>query len=322
MRPPFLGAFLLPVSLFRKLSLKILAIMGNAFQKKKILVIDDEEDLLESITDLLEAEDYAVITASDGSQGLFKIQNQTFDAIITDLSMPKLNGVGFINTIRNNQEYAHTPVVVLSGNIDDFKREVDKLPHIYLFEKPFNPTDLRSILRKVLSRSERVLKLERALTQKVIESALCCIRPLLERVVDADSVIEGDQKFGSGPYVFDSSICTYQNLQVNSVDSNFYFSSEASLAVKIGSMFGQRGKFGDVGDENQALHGHFFFARALSYQIAKDLRGKGASVMVGVPNSAGNLRHGVRNLIEKSFRYVEIDFQVGDSKFKFIYKYN
>jgi len=66
--------------------------MGLKMGKKKILLVDDERDLIETLTFRLEANDYEVIPAYDGQEGLNKAKSENPDLIILDLMLPKMDG--------------------------------------------------------------------------------------------------------------------------------------------------------------------------------------------------------------------------------------
>ena len=80
--------------------------------KKKILIIDDEANLREIISEYLE-DQYTIEMASDGLEGLEKIKSFSPDLILSDITMPKLDGLGFLERAR--AEGVKTPVIIISG---------------------------------------------------------------------------------------------------------------------------------------------------------------------------------------------------------------
>jgi len=83
--------------------------------KKKILIIDDEEDVRSYITEVLVAEGYEVATASDGLQGLDEMRSFRPDLVTLDLQMPNDTGTGFYRKIHRDREFADVPIIVISG---------------------------------------------------------------------------------------------------------------------------------------------------------------------------------------------------------------
>ncbi len=83
----------------------------------KILVIDDDPDILEAISLILEARGYQVVTARDGMDGLNKLKEEKPDLMILDLMMPKLDGFGVCKELKDPRwsKYAHIPIIILSS---------------------------------------------------------------------------------------------------------------------------------------------------------------------------------------------------------------
>lgn len=288
---------------------------------RKILVIDDEKDLVEDMISILEMEDYQVVSAGDGSEGLFKMNNQRFDAIITDLSMPKTDGVGVIDNIRKNSALAHLPIIVLSGDLESFKEKVVKFSNIYILEKPFKSNDLKSILRRALSKSAKELKLETVLIPEILKTAKATLEPLLMRLPIGKKFVQTNMDFDSGPKTFESACMTQQQFNVNSVDGSFYLFADKAIALEIGSIFGKEAGENASADE-KSLEGLYFFTRAVSLKITKDFRGKKARVYSGIPTACSNIDHSMLSLIERTYRYGQLVFHFGENKFIFVYKYN
>jgi len=82
--------------------------------KKKILLVDDDKDLVESLSERLEAEGYEVIQAFDGVQAWEKIRAESLDLIILDVMMPNKHGYQVAEEIKTG-EYADIPVIMLTA---------------------------------------------------------------------------------------------------------------------------------------------------------------------------------------------------------------
>jgi CRP/FNR family cyclic AMP-dependent transcriptional regulator len=122
---------------------------------KSALVLDDSKDIVENIRDILKQEKFKVIVAYDGRDGAFKCSNEKFDVIVTDINMPKLSGIEFIKQIREteskNKQIDPTPIIVMSGSIDDFKREIQMMDKVGCIEKPFTGQELIDKVNEYLS---------------------------------------------------------------------------------------------------------------------------------------------------------------------------
>ncbi|MDQ7784369.1 MAG: response regulator [Desulfomonilaceae bacterium] len=124
---------------------------------KKILVIDDEPDMLAFLTALLEDGGYETVTALDGEEGLQKAKEERPDLISLDLLMPNKTGIKMYRELRKDDEIKDIPVVMVTGFSKDdvpsmdFKEWIQKRtikpPEAYI-EKPVNKEVLLEVIRK------------------------------------------------------------------------------------------------------------------------------------------------------------------------------
>lgn len=82
--------------------------------KPRILLVDDETDILHILSFLLRREGFEIETANSGVEGLKKILGQKFDGVISDLSMPEMDGLTLLKTVRAKHNYM--PFIFLSGH--------------------------------------------------------------------------------------------------------------------------------------------------------------------------------------------------------------
>jgi DNA-binding response OmpR family regulator len=92
---------------------------------KKILVVDDEADVVTFLTTLLEDNGYSVIQAADGKEGFAKAKAEQPDLIVLDISMPEETGVRMYRNLKENTQTASIPVVMLTGVSHEFKRFIE-----------------------------------------------------------------------------------------------------------------------------------------------------------------------------------------------------
>lgn len=83
--------------------------------KREILVVDDEEDIVEFLTELLEDNGYAVRSAHDGLEAMRRVEERTPDLILLDLQMPEETGTGMYRKLQHRKEFKNIPVIVISG---------------------------------------------------------------------------------------------------------------------------------------------------------------------------------------------------------------
>jgi two-component system chemotaxis response regulator CheY len=122
-------------------------------QEKTILVVEDSPSVRAMLADMLENEGYKVMEAVDGYEALKMVEYLKFDLIITDLSMPVMDGIEFIRLAKKQPLCRFVPIVVLSSEEDS--RKVDEAKSAgastYL-SKPFKEQQLRAMLKVVLGR--------------------------------------------------------------------------------------------------------------------------------------------------------------------------
>lgn len=123
----------------------------------KILIVDDEDEIVEFLRLELE-EDYKIITCTNGIEALGLIHTNSPDLIISDVMMPKMNGIELLNRIKSNSNINHIPVILLTSKMEheDRMKGLEKGADAYL-SKPFN-TDELEILVKNLITSRKYLK--------------------------------------------------------------------------------------------------------------------------------------------------------------------
>lgn len=116
----------------------------------KILVCDDDREIVEAITIYLEKEGYSVVAAYNGKEALKALQNQQMQLIILDIMMPEMDGIQALLTLR---EYSSIPVILLSAKSED----ADKIMGLNVgaddyITKPFNPLELVARVKSQLRR--------------------------------------------------------------------------------------------------------------------------------------------------------------------------
>lgn len=117
----------------------------------RLLLIEDEIDLLASLAKALREEGYAVDTATDGEVGLYKAEGADYDAIVLDVMLPRLDGWQILQRLRQSKK---TPVIMLTARdaSGDRVRGLDTGADDYLV-KPFDLDELFARLRALIRRS-------------------------------------------------------------------------------------------------------------------------------------------------------------------------
>lgn len=126
---------------------------------KRILIIDDEPDMVTYLTTLLEDNGYQITTATDGEDGLTKVKSEKPDLVSLDLLMPNKTGIKMFREMRKDSEIADIPVVMVTGfgkddvPSMDFKKWIQERairpPEAYI-EKPVDPEVLLTAIKKAI----------------------------------------------------------------------------------------------------------------------------------------------------------------------------
>lgn len=121
---------------------------------KRILIIEDDVAILRGLKDNLEYESYEVLTATDGEQGYFLIQEKKPDLIILDLMLPKMNGYELCRKVRN--EGFTTPILMLTARGEEMDRVhgLDLGADDYV-TKPFSVPELLARIRAIIRRIQK-----------------------------------------------------------------------------------------------------------------------------------------------------------------------
>lgn len=121
---------------------------------QKILVADDNEIVLNILRNLLEYENYLVITAEDGLEAMKFSLKEKPDLIITDYLMPKMNGIDFIRKLKSKLTTRYIPIIMLTakGEVDSEVKGIDAGADDYL-AKPVNLKRLLARIKRLLNRS-------------------------------------------------------------------------------------------------------------------------------------------------------------------------
>jgi len=126
--------------------------------KKKILVVDDEPDILDFMTDFLQDNNFEVVTATNGREGLEKAVETKPDLITLDISMPEESGIKAYRKLHENAETKDIPVIIITGVTKDFERFIstrNQVPApIEYMEKPIDQDDFLAKINKILDAAE------------------------------------------------------------------------------------------------------------------------------------------------------------------------
>jgi CheY-like chemotaxis protein len=115
---------------------------------KKLLIVDDENFIRETFLDFLKEFGYNAFSASNGSDALEMTKHEKFDLIITDIHMPKMNGIDFFYALKDENDLPY--IIIMTGFYNEL--DEDKLidDGVYkILKKPVDFFDLKSLIEKM-----------------------------------------------------------------------------------------------------------------------------------------------------------------------------
>jgi CheY-like chemotaxis protein len=116
----------------------------------KILVVDDDRNVIEILEFVLKKDGHSVVSAGDGRAGLEAALNESPDLIILDVMMPQIDGYSLTGMLREDPKTRNTPVVILTAK-GRMRDAFEQSPNVRLYvEKPFEPDELAKSIRPFL----------------------------------------------------------------------------------------------------------------------------------------------------------------------------
>jgi len=147
----------------------------------KILIVDDEPDIVELLSYNLEKEKFSIVKAYDGEAALGLVRSEKPDLMILDLMLPKMNGLDVCKAVRRNPETANLPIIMLTAKGE----EIDKIIGLEIgaddyITKPFSMKELiarvRAILRRMHDNDNKLGKEEFIYKELAINYASCLVQ--------------------------------------------------------------------------------------------------------------------------------------------------
>ena len=178
-------------------------------ERRQILVVDDEPNLRRVLSALLARDDYDVHTAEDGEQALAVLNEHHIDMVVTDLRMPKIDGMELLRRVRAMDEELPVVIITAHGTVDNAVEALKTGAFDYI-TKPFDQTEVRTIVRKALrtrdlASAEATRQTESAdASQETrfgiigISTAIQDLYAVIERVADTPTTVLVTGESGTG----------------------------------------------------------------------------------------------------------------------------
>jgi len=152
----------------------------------RILVIDDEEIVRESLSDWLKKFGYYVETAENGTRGLEKIRNQNWNIMLVDLKLPDISGLEILKEARKIQENSAVIIITAYATVDTAIQAMKDGAYDYIV-KPFDPDEINLVIKKILEHQKLVdenLFLRRELTKRYTFQDIIGKSPAMQKVFE------------------------------------------------------------------------------------------------------------------------------------------
>jgi CheY-like chemotaxis protein len=127
--------------------MKMFGLFKKKGKSKKILVVDDEPRIRETLESRLEMNEYCVLTAQNGSEGLDKAVNHMPDIILLDIMMPEMNGLEMLELLRKNPECDNIAVIMLTAR--NRKEDIERAESYGIDDYIVKPFDMFNLIRKI-----------------------------------------------------------------------------------------------------------------------------------------------------------------------------
>ena len=121
---------------------------------KTILVVDDDDLLVESLTDLLELEGYRVVSAENGNDGLARLEKENPDLVLTNLMMPIADALYLVEGVQAPSKLRSIPVVLMSTSHQGVPLSARTVGVSAFLRKPFGLDELLPIIERLIGKSE------------------------------------------------------------------------------------------------------------------------------------------------------------------------
>lgn len=172
----------------------------------RILIVDDDSSIRRTLREILEFESYTVDESTDGLDCLVKLKNQSYDVVILDIKMPRMDGMEAIERIQSL--HADTPVVMISGhaNIDTAVEAVKKGAFDFI-QKPPDLNRLLITIRNAMDKSSLIVekkslqrRVNKSLVQEMVgeSKSLQFIKDTIEKIAPTDARVLINGKNGTG----------------------------------------------------------------------------------------------------------------------------
>jgi CheY-like chemotaxis protein len=121
---------------------------------KRILIVDDEQDIRTYLSTLLGDQGYETVQANNGEEAMQRLQAGPPDLITLDISMPEKSGIRFFREIKTDDRWKHIPIIIVTGVSEDFKTFISSRRQVPAPEgfvaKPIDREEILTLVRSLI----------------------------------------------------------------------------------------------------------------------------------------------------------------------------
>ncbi|MBI3813729.1 MAG: response regulator [Nitrospinae bacterium] len=259
--------------------------------KQKILLVDDERDILELFGEALEQEGYSIATAGNGNEGIEKFKGDIFDIVLSDLNMPGMSGLGFLKEIKRLNSRVPFIIITAYGSVETTVKALKDGAFDYI-TKPVNMEEIVPILKKAV-RLKKESSYTEVLAQHIENRFKVCILNKIEFIEPVISQIEGISRivgYNGGRFDVNLKNAIYEAvlnaiIHGNRMDKNKRVDIDANITCKRLET--------DIADEGSGFDPSPYLGAVINGNLSK-LKGRGIFLIRGVMdnvryNSKGNV---------------------------------
>ncbi len=173
---------------------------GGAFFNGRVLIVDDEPDILEILKEIVEQSSVLVFTATNGKEAMDILETKQIDVVLSDLMMPQMDGVELLREMRNKK--MDLPFIFITGNPSNhLNLEALQLGAFDAIEKPFQPDTIDTLIQEALRQQESLTQVCQQIDQLVIQNTIEISKVPTAKLLT--HIPAADQNNSSPPIQFD-----------------------------------------------------------------------------------------------------------------------
>lgn len=138
-------------------------------EKKRVLIIDDDEDIIESLSELLKNAGYLVDTATNGTEGIKKSKENIYNVALIDIMLPDMTGIDLLTRLEEREPKTRKVIITGYASLDNAVKALNLGANAYLI-KPVDPEQLLDVVKKQIEDQEKELYVTQEMITKFIKT--------------------------------------------------------------------------------------------------------------------------------------------------------